>query len=296
MIKKYLLLAMCITPLTSRTYQTPSIPLFGTAKLGSKKLTAQLLACGVDPNQVDEFGNTPLHYAVHISSKEVSDLLLDYNANPNARNKKGKTPLHIAVQVDSDYLVRRLLLYGADPNIQDNEGNTPLHLAATRAEQVFMYKIIDELLCSGADAQIKNNTDQTALMLAKQAQVTNCYNGLFRHKQYVHIDRVVHMLQQEHKHPEQMTLLDKQYIQCAKTTHVPAMRRIMNCPAIDKNQQVGKNRRTALMYAARNNRTAMVDCLVNEAQVDTHLKDAHGKTAHDYAKAHNNKKLNEILI
>ena len=292
---KYLVLVMCISHLSSRAYQTPLIPLLGTAKLGSKKLTAQLLACGVDPNQVDELGNTPLHYAVHIGSKEVTDLLLASNANPNARNNKGKTPLHVAVHVDNDYLARRLLLYGAHPNSPDNKDNTPLHLAAGNAQKIFTYKITDELLCHGADPQIENSSNQTPLMLAKQAKATNNYNGLFRHRQYVHIDRVIGMLQHTSRRTKQLTVLDKGYIRCAKTNNVPTMRQIAQCPTINKDQQVGKYKRTALMYAARNNRTAMVDCLVNELQVDKQMKDNNGKTAYDYAKAHNNEKLSRLV-
>lgn len=295
MVKRYLVLVMCISHLSSMAYQAPPIPLLGTAKLGSKKLTAQLLASGVDPNQIDELGNTPLHYAVHIGSKEVTDLLLTYNANPNTRNNKGKTPLHIAVQVDNDYLVRRLLLYGAGRDIQDIDGNTPVHLAAHNAQKIFTYKITDDLLRHGANPQIKNKSDQTPLMIAKQVKATNNYNGLFRHRQYVHIDRVIGMLQHTSRCTKQITVLDKGYIRCAKTNNVLTMRRIMQCPTIDKDQQVGTYKRTALMYAVRNNRTAMADCLANELQVDKQLKDCDGKTAHDYAKTHNNEKLSRLV-
>ncbi len=296
MVKRYLVLVMCILHLSSIAYKTPPIPLLGTARLGSKKLTAHLLACDADPNQVDELGNTPLHYAVHIGSREVTDLLLAYNADPNAQNNKGKTPVHIAVQVDNDYLVRRLMLYGADPNKQDIDGDTPLHLAAHNAQKIFTYKITDELLRHGADPQIKNSINQTPLICAKQAKATNSYNGLFRYKQQVHIERVIDMLQHPPKCAQQMTVLDKSYIRYAKTNNVPTVRQIMQCSTIDKDQQVGKYQRTALMHAARNNRTAMVDCLVNELQVDKHLKDSNGRTAYDYAKVHKNEKLSHLLI
>jgi hypothetical protein len=147
------------------TYRQPYIPLSGTARLGSEKLSFQRICEGENPNQADEYGNTPLHYAVFIQSKEVTNLLLFYRANPNAQNLKGKTPLHIAVQKKNDYLARRLMKYGANPNIQDKQGNTPLHIAAHNGDEKHARQLVYDLLCHGANRTIKNNDGKTALEL-----------------------------------------------------------------------------------------------------------------------------------
>jgi ankyrin repeat protein len=73
------------------------------------------------------------------------------------------------------------------------------------------------------------------------------------------------------------------------------MKHLLHCPAINVNQQVGKQKRTALMYAAKNNRTKMVSYLIQEKHADKSLCDASGKTAYDYAQKHANKELHALL-
>ncbi len=277
-------------------YKQPYIPLFGTAKLGSKKLTHQLLACKkVNPNQSDECGNSPLHYAVHIESKEVTNELLAFNANPNAKNNKGKTPLHIAVQQDNDYLVRRLMVYGANPNHPDNNGNTPLHLAAKLNNRLKSHRIICDLLSNAANPLLKNNKKKTPLMLAQNTCIEN--KTMYKaYKQHKNAQRIVCLLQQKNKQTKQPTTLDKQFIKTAKSTHVEYMKHLLKCSAIDINQQVGTYKRTALMYAARNNRTEMVSYLINNTNIDKTLKDTHGNTAYNYAKKSNLKIRNMLQL
>lgn len=191
MTKWHMLILLLSCSLSARE---PHIPLLGTAKLGSGKLTRLQLAQGADPHIVDELGNTPLHYTVHTGSKEVTNLLLSHGADPNWQNKKGKTPLHIAIGVDNDYLVRRLLHYGALPNIQDENGNTPLHLAARNAHKLFAYKIVKELLCHSADTARTNKLNETPLAIAQTAEPKNKLLPC----QEVRIARIAHQL----KHPE----------------------------------------------------------------------------------------------
>ncbi len=279
---------------TTHGYKQPYIPLFGTVKLGSKKLTHQLLKCEkVNPNQSDEFGNSPLHYAVHIESKEVSNDLLAFNANANTPNNKGKTPLHIAAQQNNDYLVRRLMIYGANPNYTDHSGNTPLHIAAKQNHKLNSYRIICDLLAHGANPSLKNKMNNTPLMLAQNIYTIN--NRMYKaYKQRKNAQRIVCLLQQEQKQTKKSSALDKQFIKTAKSTHVDHMKDLLQCPAINVNQQIGKHKRTALMYAARNNRTAMVSYFINNTNIDKTLKDAHGNTAFDYTKK-SNKQIREML-
>ena len=152
-------------------YRKPHIPILGAARLGSEKLTYESLCRGENPNQQDEFGNTPLHYAVFFESKEVTNLLLAYHAQPNAQNNKGKTPLHIAVQKGNDYLARRLMKYGANPNLQDRDGDTPLHIVARYTERKHTGRLVRDLLRYGANARIKNNAGETPLELAKPLRI-----------------------------------------------------------------------------------------------------------------------------
>lgn len=275
-----------------------SIPLLSAAQLGSTKLSYAQLSQGANPNAMDEYGNTPLHYAVHIGSKEIANLLLQFHADPNIQNKKGKTPLHIAAQVDNDYLIRRLLLYGANPNIKDNEGNTPLHIAALNAHKLYSYKIAADLLDHNADLHLTNNRHQTPITLAEQASSHNTYNSHFKNRECVRIRHVLHILRhgQQSAHNQSMTILDRRYIRYAKANKIIALRDLMNGHHIHKNQQVGIYKRTALMYAVRNNCLDVINYLVNELDVDRCLKDTYGRNALDYARIYGNKKAELILL
>ncbi len=84
-----------------------------------------LLEHGADPNAANEFGKTPLMYAVQFNQQQSVQLLLEHGADPNAatiwpaddcgyvlRTAK-MTPLHYAVRYGSTGLVRLLLSKGA---------------------------------------------------------------------------------------------------------------------------------------------------------------------------------------
>ena len=169
--------------LSLHAFKPVELPLMGATRLGSQKLVRQALICRKEsPNQKDEYGNTPLHYAVYFESKEISNLLLDYNAHVDATNNKGKTALHIAAQVRNDYLTRQLIRYGASANAQDQEGNTPLHIATQSAQQVHSAKIVRDLLKAGAQTDIKNRLGINPLEQAQQ-YVSRCYvSSMQRHQ------------------------------------------------------------------------------------------------------------------
>ena len=102
---------------------------------------------GVAATAADNYGMTPLHYAVHqYHNTEPIEYLLDSGADIMARDNLGDTPLHSAMYPfhrssrrdyvpDSDYwhwkagTVNTLLAYGADATAKNNDGWTPLHRA-----------------------------------------------------------------------------------------------------------------------------------------------------------------------
>lgn len=287
------LLLLCISnPLFA--YRQPYIPLLGTARLGSEKLSHERLCCGENPNQSDELGNTPLHYAVFLESKEVTNLLLDFNANPNAQNNKGKTPLHITAQKGNDYLARRLTVYGANPNAQDRAGDTPLHIAARHTERKHAERLVRDLLCYGANKNLENKAHETPLALAQALRLSPSSVHAY-HKQKKHRSEILKMLQSTQVCCRPCTPLDRAFIRTAKTTHVKELEKILQYPAVNVNLQIGKHKRSALMHAARNNRTATVTYLVQTAGADKALRDADGKTALDYARRHKNPTLHRLL-
>ncbi|KAK9141627.1 hypothetical protein Syun_011027 [Stephania yunnanensis] len=118
---------------------------------GDDLLLNQLLRRGLDPNESDNSGRTPLHIAASKGSENCVLLLLDYGADPNSRAEQncldllkdlvcyggdvtlpksnGTTALHVAVSEGNIEIVRFLLDQGADMDRQDISGWTPRNLA-----------------------------------------------------------------------------------------------------------------------------------------------------------------------
>ena len=94
-----------------------------------------LIDAGADPNISDIRGETPLHYAAHSGYDTCIQALVAAGANPNVTDVRGKTPLHSAVLYDREKCVRKLIDIGAIPDVYDNKGYTPLQLAVEKGHK-----------------------------------------------------------------------------------------------------------------------------------------------------------------
>jgi len=101
------------------------------AEEGDFKKVLALLEAGADVNAEDDYGRTPLYYAVFEDHLEVVELLLEYGAKVNIKDWEGKPLLHYAASKGDLELVRILLEYGAKVNFRDKNGWTPLHYAVS---------------------------------------------------------------------------------------------------------------------------------------------------------------------
>lgn len=61
-------------------------------------VTYTLLSHGINIDQPNNAGNTPLHLSIAHCSAYASKMLLINGANPNSKNKNGQTPMDIAIQ------------------------------------------------------------------------------------------------------------------------------------------------------------------------------------------------------
>jgi ankyrin repeat protein len=86
---------------------------------------------GINLNDQNLYGSTPLHYAVHIHPR-VAKILIDNRADVNVKDKQGRTPLFRISGFDhpeAANTVKLLINNGAIINTQDNNGQTAVKRA-----------------------------------------------------------------------------------------------------------------------------------------------------------------------
>ena len=88
------------------------------------------LALGVDPNEPEADGTTPLMRAVHGQMPEMAKLLIDAGADVRKANSYGVTALYIAARAGDAVATQMLLAAGADANAALPAGETVLMTAA----------------------------------------------------------------------------------------------------------------------------------------------------------------------
>lgn len=108
--------------------------LHDAAGSGDIEESKRLLKEGHQPNEFDDIGKTPLHYAAKGQHLELMKLLIDSGANVNAHDERviGDTPLG-EVAGNCPFEVAKLLIdSGADPTIPGWMQLTAIHKAEER--------------------------------------------------------------------------------------------------------------------------------------------------------------------
>ncbi len=116
-------------------------------------------------NELDRYGNTPLHSAAKNASRRTLKLLLKYNLDPNALNVRGYTPLHLCIMsnaVHRDDCCLYMLERGFDEDIDAPEGKTSLLLACEHGRSV----IARQLIRNGMDPTVPALNGLTCLQAA----------------------------------------------------------------------------------------------------------------------------------
>ena len=120
---------------------------------------------GLNINQTDNEGCTPLYMAWYKYNYEIIKYLLESGADPSILGTNGSTPLHIWAERDFLDILQLLWAKRSDlVYLQDNEGNTPLHVASIWSHM----EIVEFLWQEGGKklASIKNSDGLTAMELA----------------------------------------------------------------------------------------------------------------------------------
>ena len=134
-----------------------------------------------DWNQRTSHGLSPLHCAAQRKEGIVSIYYLKHHQpdfDPNIVDKFKATPLHYAIMSLEEFNIQIFLSLGSEINLQDDQGNSSLHLALLRyiddQDNYQTYKaIIKQLLMLGASRTLTNNKELTAngLLMDLQAKI-----------------------------------------------------------------------------------------------------------------------------
>lgn len=124
-----------------------------------------LLKHGADVNARDRIGATALMLSMGPGGSRAGiEALLEHNADVNIATLDGQTPLMWATTWYGVEIIKLLIEKGAKINARRYDGATVLHIAASfyRAETVKL------LLKNGADPLARNKAGETPLMLAQE--------------------------------------------------------------------------------------------------------------------------------
>ncbi len=160
MFRSLLILELLILPYGLKALPDPSLALNSAIYRNDLPTVQSLVASGVDINQVDPVGSTPLLTAILANRTAIAQYLLSRGANPNVRQgQTGSTALLYAVRAGQRESARILLAGRADVNLRYTDEQTVLHAAAEQGDPVLI-----ELLCkAGASVAAENNKADTPL-------------------------------------------------------------------------------------------------------------------------------------
>ncbi|KAK5638464.1 hypothetical protein RI129_012759 [Pyrocoelia pectoralis] len=127
-------------------------------------IIAELLDLGLDPDEQDDRGNTPLLIAIKSEAVDTVKRLLERGANVHIRNNQYNSCLHCAVDQSNMELFSLLIATDTNLNCWNTLGETPL-LRALKNEKLEYAHV---LLSQGADCTVSDNENGSCLFYASR--------------------------------------------------------------------------------------------------------------------------------
>lgn len=139
-------------------------PLMISSFMGHEEAAQMLLEAGANVNARDNRGYGPLHWAAYCGYKSITAMLIQQGAFVNTKSEKGISPLLQASARGHTEVVQLLIDSHALVDETDEEGWTPLHKAVSNNHK----EVVKVLIASNADPTIEHGSGLTPLAIAKQ--------------------------------------------------------------------------------------------------------------------------------
>ena len=125
---------------------------------------------GIDPNQKNSYGYTPLYYAIKYKNVDAIQLLIKYGADVNFQHYDADTPLIYSMELGDEKITELLIDGKADIN-QPSKYHLPPIIKAMYSTNSNIAKLLIEKKCDVNATAPSGNSKYTALHIAvKQNQ------------------------------------------------------------------------------------------------------------------------------
>ena len=124
-----------------------------------KDLAEGITSTKKNVNEKDDFGWTPLFYAVESAHTHIVTYLISQKASVRLRDNDSRNLLHHAAIGNNPTLIQTLARLGCDVNLKDSYGDVPLFYTVRAG----FFEATEAIMAAGADVNAKGLCNDTAL-------------------------------------------------------------------------------------------------------------------------------------